>query len=275
MAEKEGLISSIKFPALINFYEFTGIPKFENTQEGQILIEKVEKYDEKINKIKKNNKTILFISKILFPIIIVLSFFVLFLSSYLFYTFNTHILFIVQMFLLCCLVINFIVFIIYSIRNKKTEKKAIFVKQKPYISYLQNILNELKDKYFNDFRVFEFDNWGFLFYSKLGCSCIDLISGEMVLYAKENIKEVLLERVNLGATTVGSAYTSGDTYRNLLFNFHYMQSSDTEIDTDSINRYEWHLDILTDFLEFPKLSFKFADNTIGEDEAKIIYGILK
>jgi hypothetical protein len=39
--------------------------------------------------------------------------------------------------------------------------------------------------------------------------------------------------------------------------------------------YEWRLDILTDFLEYPKLSFKFADNTKGEDEAKIIYGILK
>ena len=97
----------------------------------------------------------------------------------------------------------------------------------------------------------------------------------MVLYAKENIKDVLLEHVHLGTSTTGSAITTGGMVRNLLFDFHYIQYSDTDIDTDSIQHYEWRLDILTDFLEFPKLSFKFADNTKGEDEAKIIYGILK
>jgi hypothetical protein len=54
--ENEGQFASLKFPALINFYKFTGIPKFQDTQEGQILIEKIEKYKEKITKKKNNNK---------------------------------------------------------------------------------------------------------------------------------------------------------------------------------------------------------------------------
>jgi hypothetical protein len=133
----------------------------------------------------------------------------------------------------------------------------------------------MQTNYLNNFRVFQFDNWGFLFYSKLGCACIDLISGQMLLYAKENIKDVLLEHVHISTTTNGNAFTSGSINRGIIFDFHYTQQSNTRINTNSVHHYEWHLDILTDFIDYPKLSFRFSDSTNGEDEAKIIYGILK
>jgi len=141
-----------------------------------------------------------------------------------------------------------------------------------YENYFKMVLQKIQTEYLNNFREFEFDNWFFLFYSNLGCACIDLVSGKMVLYAKENIRDVLLEHVHLGTSTTGDANTIGGIKRGEIFDLQY---SYTGIDTDSVQHYEWRLDILTDFLEYPKLSFRFADNTKSEDEAKIIYGILK
>jgi hypothetical protein len=259
MAENElingsniGVLASIKFPALINFYEFTGTNKFEYIQNEEKLKKEHNKSIKKIN--------IIFLG--------ILALFIL-----LFYlTINSTIL---ANIITILFVFSIIAFIFIKNILKNNINKLIKERKEKYNCYLKNVLDSLKEKYFNNFRVFEFNNWCFLFYSKLGCACIDLISGEMVIYAKENIKDVLLEHVKIGSSTVGTSYSEGDTYRGIIFNFHYKSYSDSGINTDSIVNYEWHLDILTDFLEYPKLSFVFDDNSIGQDEAKIIYGILK
>lgn len=261
----EGQFASLKLPILINFYKFTGTPKFNESKEKQKLLKDIENWEKKEN-IEFSIKS----AKIFAFIALVIAGLVLY--------FKVHIaLFIIFEIVLLTGFIFLVIKtspILEKYRNNAPEKQPIS-EEKERENYLENVLKKIQTNYLDGFRVFEFDNWGFLFYSKLGCACIDLNSGEMVLYAKENIKDVLLEHVHLGTTTIGSAHTSGGMDRGIIFDFHYTQYSDTSIDTDSIQYYEWRLDILTDFLEFPKLSFKFADNSRGEDEAKIIYGILK
>jgi len=269
----EGQFSSLKFPALINIYEYTGIPKFTNTEEGQILIEKISIWKERENNKSKKENDYLLLFKILLGLIPALILFLPFITMLI--DIKKNIIIYGQIFFGVLFFIDLIMVFIYSQKIKKNKGEPILEKQKPYINYLQKILDNIKGNYLNEFRMFELGGWCFLFYSKLGCVCVDLISGNMVLYAKDNIKDVLLEHVDLGNTTVGSSNTSGDMYNNVFFNFHYKQYSDTDIETDSFKHYEWRLDILTDFLEFPKLSFRFPDNSKGEDEAKIIYGILK
>jgi len=262
----EGQFASLKLPTLINFYQFTGIPKYEDSQERKKLLEDTENWQKKEN-IKADviaGRGVAFIA-------------ILVIGCILYFSKLHPTLFVILIILL--LAGNFFLWskthsILEKHKNDPPEEQPITKKQ-GHIYYLEMVLQKIQTEYLNNFRGFEFDNWGFLFYSKLGCACIDLISGQMVLYAKENIKDVLLEHVNLGTTTTGNAYTSGGMNRGIIFDFHYTQYSDTGIDTDSVQHYEWRLDILTDFLEHPKLSFRFADNTKGEDEAKIIYGILK
>jgi hypothetical protein len=262
---KEGQFASLKLPILINFYKFTGIPKFDESKEKQKLLRDTKNWNKKeeIEGYIKFARISAFIALIIAGVVLY---------------FKVHIaLFII---FVIVLLTGFIFLIIKTspvlkkYRNNAPEKQPI-TEKKEHENYLESILQKIQKNYLNGFRSFEFDNWGFLFYSNLGCACIDLYSGEMVLYAKENIKDVLLEHVHLGTTTTGSAYTSGGMDRGIIFDFHYTQYSDTSINTDSIQHYEWRLDILTDFLEYPKLSFRFADNSKGEDEAKIIYGILK
>ena len=283
MSENENTeqFPSLKFPALINFYKFTGIPKYEDSLGRQKLLEDVEEWESKQKewenkqniKEKKNIKYLL-LFLLLLPLFI-------YFSYTLYKLLNDHnltlknIVKILSIIISCAIFFMIIIHIKIISGIKKTMGNNPMMEKQHHAIYLNNVLTKLKENFFNGFRVFEFNNRCFFFYSKLGCACIDLISGEMVLYAKENIKDVLLEHINIGTNTIGTAYTSGTMDRNLIFNFHYTQDSYSDIDTDSINLYEWRLDILTDFLEFPKLSFRFADNTKGEDEAKIIYGILK
>ena len=262
---KEGQFASLKLPAFINFYQFTGIPKYDESKERMKLLEDTKNW-------RKKEEIVGYLNWAR-----ILSFIALVVVGLVFY-FKFHIaLFIIVTIILLASIVLLIIKtnpVIKKYRNNAPENEPI-TEDQDYQNYLENLLHNIKTKFLSGFRSFQFDDWGFLFYSKLGCACIDLKSGEMVLYSKDNIKDVLLEHVHLGTSTTGSAYTLGGMNRGIIFDFHYTQYSDTSIDTDSIQHYEWRLDILTDFLEFPKLSFRFADNSKGEDEAKIIYGILK
>jgi hypothetical protein len=260
-----GQFASLKLPTIINFYKFTGIPRFDESKEQQKLLEDLKSWNKKED-IEGYIKFARFAALI-----------AVFFLGFVFHSKFHFALFIIMTIVLLAGFIFLVVktsSILKKYRNCAPDKQPITENQ-IYQNYLKNVFQSIHIKYLNGFRFLEFDNYGFLFYSKLGCACIDLNSGDMVLYAKENIKDVLLEHVHLGTTTTGSAYTSGRINRGIIFDFRYTQYSNTSISTDAIQHYEWRLDILTDFLEFPKLSFRFADNSNGEEEAKIIYGILK
>ena len=71
--ETEEQFASFKFPALINFYKFTGIPRFENTEEWQLLMEKIEKWVKNEEDKKKSYKKL----KIYFLLLFFISLFFL------------------------------------------------------------------------------------------------------------------------------------------------------------------------------------------------------
>jgi hypothetical protein len=117
--------------------------------------------------------------------------------------------------------------------------------------------------------------------------------GELILYNKNNIKEIKLERVHLGSRitsyTSGSSvsHTRGSSYTGLLNTVlwnplgrrKYSGVTGTSLDssttTQTTEQYEWHLDIFCDFFEHPKISFIAPHDPTVEEEMKQVYALLK
>ncbi len=47
------------------------------------------------------------------------------------------------------------------------------------------------------------------------------------------------------------------------------------MNSTTTDHYEWRLDVMTNFIEYPKLSLVFPDSQDGEASAKTIYAVLK
>jgi hypothetical protein len=151
--------------------------------------------------------------------------------------------------------------------------------------YLMDILNLIKNNYLPNFRILHISKYEKLFYGNEGCALVNAETGRIIIYGKDNIKNVLLEHKHLGSSSFGSSYSDGeiDGGGELIYHVHPNISiaggshadtyQETTHESETIELYEWHLDILTDFIEYPKLSFIFDDDSKGVEEAKVIYGI--
>lgn len=113
------------------------------------------------------------------------------------------------------------------------------------------------------------------FYSSQLCALLWVESGTVIVYQKENIKEVTLEHRHLGSTSTststskhsGSATSWSSSYAT------YSGKSKTKTTTQTVEHYKWCLDIYSNLMELPKMSLDFRDNE--EDIAKQIYAVVK
>jgi hypothetical protein len=285
--------AGLKMPVIINFYDFTGIKKFnpndyKDLQEeaDKKYKEKLEKYNYYLNGVANNLGYKLKIRHHIFIFIIanaIWSLFCNFLKLDLMYNFlGFGIL----------LIINIILMIIFQQGLEKFISKykvdcpeEIDILPKKKKQYLMDILNIIKNTYLPTFRILDISKYEKLFFGNKGCALVNIESGRTILYGKDNVKNVLLEHKNIGSTTFGSSYSNGGIEKDSEFIFHVHRNisiaggshSDTyeniEHESERIEHYEWHLDILTDFMEYPKLSVVFSDDSEGVEEAKIIYGL--
>lgn len=166
--------------------------------------------------------------------------------------------------------------ILRSMENKAADK---FFEAK--WNHTLHLTDEILNKYLGG-RAYSFYDGRVLFYSDKNCVYSDCDTGETVAYDKSNIKEVMLEHVHLGSTTTGTSTskTKGSINESLLSssNFRMFNQKSTTTTTSVSNtkdHYEWRLDIMTSFIEHPKLSLIFPDSKEGEEAVKTIYAILR
>lgn len=142
------------------------------------------------------------------------------------------------------------------------------------------IAQYMVDNYFNKATYFYYFTNG-LIYNNNMCAYFSTDSGDFVVYDKTNIKDVTRERVHVGTHTTSSATTTGKSMNTLettlgLNPFETRRhTSSTNIISHSKEIYEWHLDIFSNFMEYPKISLVLPDDKFSEDEIGKAYGVLK
>jgi hypothetical protein len=146
--------------------------------------------------------------------------------------------------------------------------------------HCSEIAKYIVDNHFKDANYF-FYYTSALIYNNNICAYFSTETGDFVVYNKKNIKDVTRERVHVGTKTTSSATTTGKSQRTLANTLgldptgRRKHKSTTKIVTQAQEIYEWHLDILTDFMEYPKVSMVLPDEKWAEDEVGKAYGVLK
>jgi len=120
-----------------------------------------------------------------------------------------------------------------------------------------------------------------LIYNDVMCAYLSIDKGDFIVYSKSNIKDVIRERVHVGtqSTTVGTTTgKSRKTFANMA-GFSPFGTREhkitTTFSTSTREIYEWHFDIFTDFMPYPRVSIILPDGKWAENETGKAYGILK
>ncbi|MCC6550278.1 MAG: hypothetical protein IT279_09440 [Ignavibacteriaceae bacterium] len=177
------------------------------------------------------------------------------------------------------LIVAAVVFGIFSIGTwvlSKLRNSAENTYEEAKWQHTQAVTQELLDRLGG--QGYSFYDGTFLLYSPDSMVYGDVSNGKLAGFARENIKEVMIEHVHLGSTTVGtSTSTTKGTARESLIgdSYNLRAKTTTQHHSETQDHYEWRLDILTNFMEYPRLKFVFPDTAEGEDIAKSIYAILK
>lgn len=116
-----------------------------------------------------------------------------------------------------------------------------------------------------------------IIYGSDGFVYFDAYNRTLVAYNRSNIKEVTRERVYLGSSTTSRAgsYTSSYDDSSRYGSAHVSSNTSTSGYSNTTNYYEWHLDIFTDFVDYPKVSFVLSDTGNTADVVGKIYAVLK
>ena len=112
-----------------------------------------------------------------------------------------------------------------------------------------------------------------LIYGKEGFVYFGTYNSTLVAYDKSNIKDVTRERLYLGSSTSGGSSTTGSSY--VTDTGLVLTGGSAQTYSNTVNEYEWHLDIFTDFLDYPKVSFVLSDTKSAEEFVGKAYALLK
>ncbi|MBZ5985085.1 hypothetical protein KIJ05_08150 [Leuconostoc gelidum subsp. gasicomitatum] len=239
-------------PGKWNLYDFTGLPSFDNWAEGA---EANSTYRQKKDEIAKNRITYKWVT-------------------------------IISIIVGICVAgsgIGLLVFIIpFLFRkngtfNKKLTQKLVEVENnfndalyRHTDMFIKPLAAKLMLGEWKSFRTVR----QCLVYSNQRLIYFDVDKELLVAYNKENIKEVSRERLHTGAhttgqsTSLGGGTTLGKT--NIM-----VGGAQTNTESDVTNFYQWHFDILTDFISYPKVSLILDDSPKVEDLIGTAYSILK
>lgn len=252
-------MNMINLPAQYDLYDFTGLPDFDNWEEG------VQAY----NDYQKTKKSVELRRRIFkwIKIASILCAFCLLLEG------DT----------LVAILVGFL-FVILAILFRKNGKRVTSLNRELNQAYskfmatyykhtdmfIHPLANSLMKGKWRSFRV---DGKG-LIYSDQRVVYFDTDESLLVAYTNENIKEVYRERVHIGANTVGnsSSYAGGTAVGDTGF---VVGSAVTNSNSNTTNYYEWHFDILTNFISYPKISLVLKDSKNVEDFVGTAYAVLK
>jgi len=242
----KNLLSTLpEFPVKLNLFDFTTIKPFSSTLEG-----------EKTLRFFKYKKVFGYIASGIVWILLAVAVFFVFTSGHYIYG---------------IIIAFFGSFFAFTICKPiiKISKDCIKLLDKTFAHH-QTIVEELVDMYFKNTAYFSFNSETLIYNNNL-CAYLSTERNELVIYKKQNIKEVIRERVRLGSTT--TTYATG-TLRADPFTTRNFTSS-AQYSTNVKELYEWHFYILTDFLPYPKISMVLPDTKFVEDEVAKAYAVLK
>lgn len=139
-----------------------------------------------------------------------------------------------------------------------------------------DVVNSVLDTKYKGDKGFYYNQEG-LIYGPDGCAFIDLQNGKLVLLEKQNIKEVTRERKlvgtqNVSTTTGRSRSTVGTAIGVNPFGSRKIKAT---TNTETVAQYEWHLDILSNFNDYPLISMTIPDIGNWEKLVGQAYATLK
>jgi hypothetical protein len=170
--------------------------------------------------------------------------------------------------LLGAFIISGIAFLIFYTVYKIYQKTVVKITETRYFKKRNAFTFELADVMVNFFggHYYTFDNAHCFIYNQNMCIFINANEGSWIGFHKNNIRNVELNQVLIGSTTVSSTQTSGSAYA-WTNNFATYSGSSTTVSNTTM-QYEWKLDIYTDYLDYPHLKIVFPGNEEGETYAK-------
>ncbi len=226
---------------------FSYFPRFEETDEGKHAIK------ENQSEFRKS-KT----GRVLSIILIVISLLFLLLSRQ----------FIWGVILFACGVLGFL-------SQKNREQKANINYYNSVTSYTMDIANFLIEKKFVGSKGIASHDFGFI-YNNDFCAYFSILNGNLIIYSKENIKEVQKERVLIGTTTtsVSSGKTRNTVGTTIGLNPMGTRKINFTTNANSVSNYEWHLDIFSNFMDYPRVSMVFKDSQQMENLISEAYAFL-
>jgi hypothetical protein len=242
------------FPDKVNLYDFAEFPRFADSDGGRESIERHKK------SIRNGN-----IAKLVVWVVLVVAVLILFSINHPFWA------------ILVAFLGGSFAFGLtkYSVRSNADAKL-----QQDISKHCGAIAEYLVENHFKDATYFYYFTDA-LIYSNNMCAYFSTDTGDFVMYNKSNIKDVSRERVHVGTQTTTTATTTGKSEKTLANSLGLdpfrtrRHKSTTKFSTSSREIYEWHLDILTDFMAHPKISMVLPDEKWAEDEVGKAYGILK
>ncbi|USS88058.1 hypothetical protein M3M39_00805 [Fructilactobacillus hinvesii] len=262
-------MDELQLPQKFNLFNFTGMVAFQNSETGKPLLQKY-------HKVKKQTDTELKWLKYGMIAAIVLG------LSTVIYFWGI-----------------FLLILAYFMRKKglfanmiKTNLNQISDEyDQEYIKYNTKLIEKATQKIMTDnWRSMVAGSKG-LVYNSNEFFYYELGSGLLVAYNDENIKEVSRERVHVGSHTVSSTNTTGfgsghssgkanfwsgsNGFATSSSNSGNVLFAHTSGKSDTNDIYEWHFDILTNFADYPKVSFVVPDSKQAEDAIGEAYAILK
>ncbi len=266
-------------PQKWNLYKFTGLPYFNYWPEGakanKFYEEMKKEYDEIKN--KKLNGCV-------GTICWLVSYFVLIFCAgkLLFYDWMTRL---GSYKFTFCIAILPAIFLIIGHQHEKKEKaarnsfdRAISNRQEATYKYtdifIEPLVNKLMSGYWRSFRT----GTQCIIYGNDGLIYFNTHDSTLVAYNKSNIKDVVRERIHLGASTNSQISSSTSTYTyddNIGSGVRASSNTNTSGYSNTTDYYEWHLDIFTDFIDYPKVSLVLDDSPSTENAIGEIYAILK
>lgn len=246
------IMNNIEVPGKYDLFDFSGIPSFANSKKGQELI---KQYNDAKQACESNLKNLNYgkwgmivvgIFTIPYGIGIVLLILAYFMRKKGYFANN--------------------------IRQTLTDAQNAY--NNAYYAYIDEIIAALTEKYaMPNWRSYRHDNQAII-YNNDGFMYFEVDNGLLIIYGKDDIKEVSRERVHTGSHTTQNSNTYGGATR-ISDTSLFVGGANTTTNADTSNFYEWHFDILTDFISHPKVSFVLPDSPQVEDFVGEAYAILK
>jgi hypothetical protein len=249
---------TLPIPAKLNLFAWTRAQKFHEHPEG---VKGLANYHAAIKKQKRNR---LFL--ILVPCIFV--FFLFFIGQILWGSIAAF------------FGVPFVIVVIGYFSDNPVGAKQANILNNLIERHCVWIAKDLAETYFcGSYRYFCFGSHGFIYTNEM-CAYISAQDSLLVVLHKSNIKNIIRNRVRVESVTTSSIRSTGESKNTFstavgIDPFETRKhTSSSQVTTTTIDKYEWHFEIISNFLDYPSIIWRLPDNEFAKNETARAYGVL-